>query len=67
MSTKKRGKKFRCGRIILTKDNKIKKLSLEKGGGSRSCKYFGRNMNFDDVRGELVRVFNIGNLIKINF
>jgi len=60
-------KRIRCGRVILTKDGEIKKLSLKKGGGSRFCEWPYKYMNFDYVRERLIKIFNLSNLIKINF
>jgi hypothetical protein len=60
-------KKIRCGRIILTKDGEIKKIGLGKGGGPRVYEWRYYNISFDCVRGELIKIFNLRNLIKINF
>lgn len=59
-------KKFRCGRLILTKDGIVKKLDLDRGGGTRCCTWDYTSMNFDDVHERLVTLFNIGKIfIKI--
>lgn len=59
-------KRFRCGRVILTKDDKVKKVDLENGGGSRYCKWYYKWMNFEDVRRQLIKIFNLGKLIIMN-
>ncbi len=56
-------KRFRCGRLVLTKNNTVQKLSLAKGGGSRFCKWFHKWMTFKYVRGQLIKLYNLGNLI----
>lgn len=55
-------KRFRCGRVMINKNGEVKKLGLGKGGGSRYCKWYYKWMNFDDVRRQLVQVFNLSKL-----
>jgi hypothetical protein len=56
-----KSKKFRCGRAVLTKKGTVKKLDLEKGGGSRYIDWYNKFMNFDDVRDYLINLYNLGN------
>jgi hypothetical protein len=59
-------KKFRCGRLILTRNGAIKKVDLEDGGGSRYCHWDYINMNFHTVHYRLLNIFNLSKIIKIN-
>ncbi|CAF3862439.1 unnamed protein product [Rotaria sp. Silwood1] len=52
-------KRFRCGRLMLTKDGKLKKLDLENGGGSRLCDWHNKDMNFDEVHQLVLNIFKL--------
>ena len=60
-------KKFRCGRLMLTKDGKLIKLDLGNGGGSRHCDWHHKDMDFDDVHSRLINIFNLSKITNINF
>jgi hypothetical protein len=51
-------KKFRCGRLLLTRDGRIKKLDLGNGGGTRTCDWPSDTMTLDDVHNELLTIFS---------
>jgi len=55
-------RRFRCGRLILTKDGTIKKLELEDGGGSRFCDWDPIDIGFDDIHCRLIDIFNLGKM-----
>ena len=59
--------RLRCGRVILTKDGKVKKLALNKGGGSRFCDWCPDDLTFNKVRRRLIQFFNLGNIKKHQF
>ena len=63
---KKFRKRFRCGRAVLSLDGKVKKLSLEQGGGSRYCLWYHSYMNFESVREELVRLYKLSKFSPID-
>ncbi|CAF4120648.1 unnamed protein product, partial [Rotaria sordida] len=52
-------KKFRGGRLTLTKDGTIRKLELENGGGTRFCTWDDNDMDFDTVHRRLLNIFNL--------
>ncbi|CAF3317022.1 unnamed protein product, partial [Rotaria sp. Silwood2] len=52
-------KRFRCGRLTVTKDGKIKKLELEDGGGSRFCQWDSIDMDFDSIHHSLIDIFKL--------
>jgi hypothetical protein len=52
-------KRFRCGRLILTKDGTIKKLGLEEGGGTRWCTWDNNDMDFNNVHYRLRDIFHL--------
>jgi hypothetical protein len=52
-------KRFRCGRLILTKDGTIKKLGLEEGGGTRWCAWDNNDMDFNNVHYRLRDIFHL--------
>ncbi|UJR20025.1 hypothetical protein I4U23_023159 [Adineta vaga] len=54
-------KKFRCGRLLLTRDGRVKKLDLGNGGGTRTCDWTDDYMTFDDVHRQLLTVFSFIN------
>ncbi|UJR17946.1 hypothetical protein I4U23_004845 [Adineta vaga] len=54
-------KKFRCGRLMLTKAGQIKKVDLGNGGGTRTCDESDDHMTFDDVHNQLLMVFSLEN------
>lgn len=58
-------KGFRCGRALLFPDSTIKKLGFEQVGGSRFCDWYHNYMNFENVRNELVRMYNLGRSFDI--
>ena len=49
---------------MLTADGTVEKLDLAKGGGSRFCEWTHGYMNFEDVRGRLVKLYNLGNFME---
>ncbi|UJR17453.1 hypothetical protein I4U23_004348 [Adineta vaga] len=51
-------KKFRCGRLLLTRDGRIKKLDLGNGGGTRICDWPDDSMTLDGVHNRLLAVFS---------
>ncbi|CAF3182032.1 unnamed protein product, partial [Rotaria sp. Silwood2] len=53
-------RRFRCGRLTLTKDGIVKKLALENGGGSRFCNWDPIDMDFDSVHRSLIDIFKLG-------
>ncbi|CAF3253926.1 unnamed protein product [Rotaria sp. Silwood2] len=53
-------RRFRCGRLALTKDGIVKKLALEDGGGSRFCNWDPIDMDFDSVHRSLIDIFKLG-------
>ena len=53
-------RRFRCGRLILTKDGTTKKLELEEGGGIRYCDWDPIDMNFDGIYHRLLDIFKLG-------
>ncbi|CAF3302861.1 unnamed protein product [Rotaria sp. Silwood2] len=57
-------KRFRCGRLLLTKDGTVKKLDLENGGGCRSCEWQNKDMTFDNVHHLLLNIFKLSNLTE---
>jgi hypothetical protein len=59
-------KRFRSGRLMLTRDGIIKKLYLEGGGGTRVCNRDNNNMTFDDVHYRLRNLFNLSKSLKLN-
>ncbi|CAF4393084.1 unnamed protein product [Rotaria sp. Silwood2] len=58
-------RKFRCGRLMLTKDRTIKKLELENGGGTRFCTWDNDDMDFDTVHRRLLNIYKL-NSRKLN-
>jgi len=58
-------KKFRCGRLMLTKDGSIKKIDLQGGGGIRSCPWRYSKMTFKDVHNQLLKIYKLGKMIKL--
>ena len=52
-------KKFRCGRLLQTKDGRMKKLDLGNGGGTRTCDWTDDNMAFDEVHRLLLAVYSL--------
>ena len=58
---KKKNKRFRCGRAVVEKNGKVKKLDLEKGGGSRYIDWYNNFMNFDDLRDYLINLYDLSN------
>ncbi|CAF2970016.1 unnamed protein product [Rotaria sp. Silwood2] len=52
-------RRFRCGRLALTRDGIIKKLSLEEGGGCRFCKWDPIDMDFDSIHRSLLDIFKL--------
>ncbi|CAF4914414.1 unnamed protein product [Rotaria sp. Silwood1] len=52
-------KKFRCGRLMLSENQTLKKLDLENGGGSRSCQWNKKDMTFTEVHYILLEVFKL--------
>ncbi|CAF3132543.1 unnamed protein product [Rotaria sp. Silwood2] len=52
-------RKFRCGRLISTKEGRIKKLELEDGGGTRFCNWDTIDMDFKCVHDRLLDIFNL--------
>jgi hypothetical protein len=59
-------KRFRCGRLMITKNGKLKKLTLLNGGGSRYCDWDSDNMTFNDVHYRLLNIFDLRKIIKVN-
>jgi hypothetical protein len=57
-------KRFRCGRLTLTKNGEVKKVDLGNGGGSRFCEWSDNDMTFNDIHNRLINIFNLGNLIN---
>ncbi|CAF2755273.1 unnamed protein product [Rotaria sp. Silwood2] len=57
-------KRFRCGRLTVTKDGKIKKLELEDGGGSRFCQWDSIDMDFDSIHHSLIDIFKLDSKLK---
>ncbi|CAF3412465.1 unnamed protein product [Rotaria sp. Silwood1] len=53
-------RRFRCGRLVLTKNGLIKKVELEDGGGTRFCNWEPINMDFEDVHHRLLNIFSLG-------
>ena len=58
-------KKFRCGRLLLTRDGQLKKLDLGKGGGTRTCEWKNDRMTFDEVHKQLRSVFSFSKRVSI--
>ncbi|CAF1530528.1 unnamed protein product [Rotaria magnacalcarata] len=52
-------RRFRCGRLVLTRDGTIKKLDLEDGGGTRVCNWDFIDMNFDHVLHRLQHIYRL--------
>ncbi|CAF3349214.1 unnamed protein product [Rotaria socialis] len=52
-------KRFRCGRLVSTRDGKVKKLDLEDGGGTRVCNWDFIDMNFDHVLHRLQHIYRL--------
>ena len=52
-------KRFRCGRLILTRDGTIKKLDLRAGGGTRFCDWHNIDMTFENVHYQLLKIYNL--------
>ncbi|CAF4583421.1 unnamed protein product, partial [Rotaria sp. Silwood2] len=57
-------KRFRCGRLTITKDGKIKKLELEDGGGSRFCQWDPIDMDFNSIHHRLIDIFKLDSKLK---
>lgn len=62
---KKFAKRFRCGRVVLSSDGKVKKLNLSEEGGSRHCNWYHSYMNFETVRNDLIKMYHLGNSIGL--
>jgi hypothetical protein len=58
-------KRFRCGRLMVTQDGKIKRLILKNGGGTRFCYWYPYNMTFGNVQYRLLRIFKLSKIRKI--
>lgn len=54
-----RTRKFRCGRLIITKDGTFKKPVLKEDGGTRWCRWDNDYMDFRNVHFQLRRIFRI--------
>ncbi len=54
-------RRFRCGRLILSRDGTINKVVLKYGGGTRfcDCDWHNDNMTFEDVHYRLLDIFNL--------
>lgn len=52
-------KKFRCGRLLLTRDGRVKKVELGGGGGTRTCDCSDEQMTFDDVHNLLLTIYSL--------
>lgn len=57
-------KKFRCGRLTLTRDGNVRKLDLNKGGGTRVCEWNNKDMTLSDAHKLIRDIFKLGNLTK---
>ncbi|CAF3685388.1 unnamed protein product [Rotaria sp. Silwood1] len=53
-------RRFRCGRLALTRDGIIKKIELEDGGGSRFCKWDPIDIDFETIHRNLIEIFKLG-------
>lgn len=60
-------KKFHCGRLVKSKNGKVKKLELIYGGGTRDCSLSHIDMGFDEVHDIIRGLFKLGNLSALNY
>ena len=54
-------KKFRCGRLIITKDGKKKVIKQCDGGGSRFCNWDNLNMDLNEAHHRILKLFGLSN------
>ena len=55
-------RKFRCGRLILTKDGKIEIIDLKSGGGTRLCDWNNKDMRFNEAHDQLLIKFRLSKI-----
>jgi hypothetical protein len=51
------GKRFHCGRSMLTRDGTINKVVLKYDGCTRLCDWYNGNMTLKDVHYRLLDIF----------
>jgi hypothetical protein len=59
-------KRYRCGRLMLTKDGTMETIDLRHGGGIRSCTWRHDKITFKDVHDQLLHIYKLGQEIKSN-
>ena len=53
-------KDIHCGRLMVKKDGKVKKLDLCDGGGIRTTTWDHIDLDFDELHERLRKTYNIG-------
>ena len=53
-------KEIHCGRLMIKKDGKVKKLDLCEGGGTRTTTWDHIDLDFDELHERLRKTYNIG-------
>jgi hypothetical protein len=56
-------KRFRCGRLIVTRDGIPNKIDLKYGGGTRFCNLDHVHMSFKDVHYRLREIYRSSKMI----
>lgn len=53
-------RRFRCGRLILSRDGQLQSVGLREGGGTRVCPLRHPRMSLMEIYHQLLRLYKIG-------